>query len=234
MIIQREEVDLGRAGHITQEILVFLDTHTHHRRIVIINNYGRRHDYTNNYSRFYENAKNEYQKKQRYTHKTNQAYQKWYDDAKKRKQEEQFERDQYRKGRYYQNYEDFKREYNKQTQNRNYQQNFSRNQNQKERQDFNNEWRSMRGQYRPPSYSMKDQFMQIYLRIMIFLIALTIIEGMIRRLRFIRRQETMYYYYGQGGLDGNINHQQHPNPGLFHENMGAQPYVIVPVKYKNE
>lgn len=201
-------------------------------------NYGQRpgsshSDSTNNYSRFYQSAKDQYSRDQKFR-KTQQDYQKWYEDAQKRRREQEFESRQYQQGKHYYSYDDFKRDFDRQD-NRTYQQNWSSDEYRKAKNRYDKEWDSIRNEYHGPSYHrMRQGFMAMYWRVLVFLIGLLFVENIIRRMKFLKREQQMMQYYVESGLE-NMERGKRiviVDPSLMENHRGPEIYKEVPPRYR--
>lgn len=199
-------------------------------------NYGQRtrYDYTNNYSNFYENAKQNYQREQNYK-KAEEAYKKWFQDAQRRRREQEFEQQQYQRGKQYYSYEDFKRDFDKQD-NRTYQQNWDSSQNNsKYQRDFERDWQSIRNEYHRNSFSnVRGSFLYIYWRVVLFFVGILIVENIIRRMRYVKHQRDLIQMYGNPGLEGTHIQQfpMHNTRAMMENHPGPYAYKVVPDIYR--
>jgi curved DNA-binding protein CbpA len=125
------------------------------------NDYNRQGSYSSFYGYYkdsygkYYNARDQYQsnqkqqdsQKQQYSQEAKKSYEKWNADRQKQRQQQEYEYAQAKKGRFYQDYEAFKRDYDTKFGDResNYKQNFSSTNYSNARDKFNSEWSSTRG-----------------------------------------------------------------------------------------
>lgn len=171
------------------------------------NNSQKNNFYGYNRDNFHD-ARSQYNKQQSYEQhykESREAYEKWYQHMKNRAQKEQ-ERRQYYEGssnRYYQDYDAFKREFDKKFGDResNYKQNFEN----KEyyQHDFQDPYHRYQSRYGGSPINpdqIRDTFFKIYTRIVLFLICFVLVETAIRRVKYRARAEEFYQY--QKGLDG--------------------------------
>ncbi|CAI2375032.1 unnamed protein product [Moneuplotes crassus] len=191
-------------------------------------NYGQR---TRN---FYENAKQNYQNQQNYK-KAEEAYKKWFQDAQKRRREQEFEQQQYQRGKQYYSYEEFKRDFDKQD-NRTYQQNWDSSQsNSKYQRDFERDWESIRNEYHRNSFSgARGSFLYIYWRVVIFFVGILVVENIIRRMRYVKQQRDLIQFYGNPGLEGSHIQQFpiHNTKEIIQNHPGTHAYRVVPDMYR--
>lgn len=183
------------------------------------------------YGNQYRNAREEYRRAQYNNQKTQQTYQKWYQDTQRRRREQQFEQDQYRRGKFYKSYEDFRRDYDKQE--RHYQQNFESTNYYNAKEDFEREWHSIRGQPRSP-HEIKNGLIKLYFRIIIFMFVFAMVRNLLMRLEHNRRRQEALYYPAVGGIDGvpvKLYRGKVPH-SLMPEQMGPAPFHNLDENFK--
>jgi curved DNA-binding protein CbpA len=135
------------------------------------NDYNRTGSYSSFYGKYY-NARDQYQnnQKQQYSEEAKKSYEKWQTDRQKQRQQQEYEYQQAKQGKFYQDYDAFRRDYERKFSERdaNYKQNFSNSDYYTNAKDnYDNEWSSMRGQrsYNPNM----GQFNSISTRIIAFI-----------------------------------------------------------------
>lgn len=189
--------------------------------------------YKDDRGNFY-NAKGEYERAQKQKANEDQArqsYEKWYQEMKQRQQWQQARRAQQSKTRYYHNYEDFRADFEKKFREReaNYQQNF----NSKDYYNYDpsaeENWRTMRGQSYTPE-KLRQDFLQLYLRVVVFVFCFIMIQRIIDRIKYNARQQEMMYAY-DAGLDSYHSHfvrRTNQNSSIMPPHIGPSAYEQMP------